>query len=404
MSIIYNILIEFSNNILLPILSIFSKKIRRFTYFRKNLINEIKNEIDKTKKYIWVHVASLGEYEMAIPLLKEIKRNFNEDLILTFFSESGFKLEKRIKEVTKTYYLPLDTKKNVKEFISEINPIFAVFIKSEIWPNYISELKKRKIKSYLVNYSYNRITTKLMRGVLNKYEMIYAQDRRTKDKVKKLGINNVELAGNLKFNRAQMQRNEKYENQKLKNYLHGNQCVVFGSTWKNDEEIIIRYINTEKRKKVKYIIAPHQLSKENIERIKRKLNNRFNLYTDDTYNTRNNVLILNTIGVLKYIYKFSDISYIGGGFNKRGLHNIIEACVYGKPIIIGRNYDFFSEARELIEMKGLFSVKNYYQFRDVLNDLLSNDEKRNNINIINSKFIDNNLVSINKIIKSIKNE
>ena len=109
------------------------------------MINEIKNEIDGTKKYIWVHVASLGEYEMAIPLLKEIKRNFNEDLILTFFSESGFKLEKRIREVTKTYYLPLDTKKNVKS-LYEINPIFAVFIKSEIWLNYISELKKRENK------------------------------------------------------------------------------------------------------------------------------------------------------------------------------------------------------------------------------------------------------------------
>ena len=115
----------------------------------------------------------------------------------------------------------------------------------------------------------------------------------------------------------------------------------------NDEEIIIRYINTEKEK-IKYIIAPHQVSKENIERIKRKLNNRFNLYTNDTYNVRNNVLILNTIGVLKYIYKFSDVSYIGGGFNNRGLHNIIEACVYGKPIIIGRNYDFLVRLGSLI--------------------------------------------------------
>lgn len=404
MSIIYNILIEFFNNILLPILSIFSKKIKRFTDFRKNLINEIKNEIDERKKYIWVHAASLGEYEMAIPLIKEIKRSFNEDLILTFFSESGFKIEKRIKEVAKTYYLPIDTKKNVKEFISVINPIFAVFIKSEIWPNYISELKKKEIKCYLVNYSFNKITTKLMRGVLNKYEMIYTQDKRTEDKVNQLGIINVEFAGNLKFNRAKMQRNEGYENEKLKNFLDGNRCVVFGSTWRNDEEIIIRYINTEKRKKIKFIIAPHQVSKENIERIKTKLNNKYNLYTDNIYNARYNVLILNTIGVLKYIYKFSDISYVGGGFKKRGLHNIIEPCVYGKPIIIGKNYQFFSEARELIEMKGLFSIKNFYQFKDVLNNLLINDEKRNNINIINSKYIDNNLVSINKIIKSIKNE
>ena len=156
-------------------------------------------------------------------MIKEIKKNFNEKIILTFFSESGFKLKKRIKEISYTYYLPIDTKYNAKEFIRIINPNITIFVKQEIWPNYIKELKKKKIKSYLVNYTFNKVTSKILSSTIRKFNKVYVQDRISVVNMKRLGLNNVECSGNLKFNRAFLQKDEVYKNDKL----HG--CLLYTS-------------------------------------------------------------------------------------------------------------------------------------------------------------------------------
>jgi len=404
MNILYNIFIEFVDKIFLPILSIFSKKISRFIVVRKDLLQEIDKDLDRKKKYIWLHAASLGEYELAIPLIKEIKKTFDNEIILTFFSESGFKLKDRIHQVSKTYFLPLDSEDNVKKIVKVFNPRFAVFIKSEIWPNYINELKKRKIKFYLVNYVYDKYNSRIFRGILKKYTKIFTQDKNSERQLKNMKVDNALYIGNLKFNRAIMQKKEKYNNKKLNNYLGDDICIVFGSTWDRDEEIIFDYIKEEINKNVKYIISPHEVSVKNINRIKSKLSNKVNLLSDKIYNVQNNVLIVDSIGVLKYLYSFSDISYVGGGFKKKGLHNILEPCVYGNPVIFGENIKFSNEAKGLVKLKGGFSIKNSKQLKNIINELLLNTSKLKEIEIINSKFIDDNLASINNIIKSMQNE
>ena len=404
MNILYNIFIEFVDKIFLPILSIFSKKISRFIVVRKDLLQEIDKDLDRKKKYIWLHAASLGEYELAIPLIKEIKKTFDNEIILTFFSESGFKLKDRVHQVSKTYFLPLDSKDNVKKLVKVFNPRFAVFIKSEIWPNYINELKKRKIKFYLVNYVYDKYNSRIFKGILKKYTKIFTQDKNSERQLKKMKVDNALYIGNLKFNRAIMQKKEKYNNKKLNNYLGDDICIVFGSTWDRDEEIIFDYIKEEINKNVKYIIAPHKVSVKNISRIKSKLSNKVNILSDKKYNIQNNVLLVDSVGVLKYLYSLSDISYVGGGFKKKGLHNILEACVYGNPVIFGENIKFSNEAKGLVKLKGGFSVKNSKQLKNIINGLLLNASKLKEIEIINSKFIDDNLASINNIIKSMQNE
>ncbi len=404
MNIFYNILIELIDKILLPILSIFSKRIIRFLKVRENLFQEIDNDLDRKKKYIWMHAASLGEYELAIPLIKEIKKTFDNEIILTFFSESGFKLKDRIDEISKTYFLPIDSSGNAKKLVKIFKPRFAVFIKSEIWPNYINELKKENVKFYLVNYVYNKYNSRIFRVILKKYTKIFTQDENSEQELKKIGVDRALYTGNLKFNRAKIQKKEKYNNKALINYLGEDKCIVFGSTWERDEEIIFEYISEKINKNVKYIIAPHDVSEKNISRIKSKLNNKVNLLSDNKYNAQNNVLIIDTIGVLKYLYKFSNISYVGGGFKKKGLHNILEPCVYGNPVIFGKYFKFSNEAKALIKLKGGFSVQNSKQLKNTVNELLFNANKLKEIKIINSKFIDDNLVSINSIIKSIQNE
>ena len=404
MNIFYNILIEFIDKVLLPILSIFSKKISRFLKVRENLFQEIDKDIDRKKKYIWMHAASLGEYELAIPLIKEIKKTFENEIILTFFSESGLKLKDRIHEISRTYFLPLDSYKNAKKLVKVFNPRFAVFIKSEIWPNYINVLKKEKIKFYLVNYVFDKYNSIIFKGILKKYTKVFTQDENSEREMKKMSIDNALYIGNLKFNRAKIQKKEKYNNKELINYLGDDKCIVFGSTWERDEEIIFDYMSEEINKNVKYIIAPHEVSEKNINRIKSKLNNKVNLLSDNKYNAQNNILIIDTIGVLKYLYKLSIISYVGGGFKKKGLHNILEPCVYGNPVIFGKYFKFSNEAKALIKLKGGFSVQNSKQLINTINGLLFNANKLKEIEIINSKFIDENQVSINRIIKSMQNE
>ena len=404
MNILYNILIEFVDKILLPILSIFSRRISRFLKVRENLFQEIDKDIDRKKKYIWFHAASLGEYELSIPLIKEVKKTFDNEIILTFFSESGFKLKERINEVSKTYFLPIDSNKNAKKLVEILNPRFAIFIKSEIWPNYINELKKGNIKFYLVNYVYDKYNSRIFKEILKKYTKIFTQDENTERELKKMKIDRALYIGNLKFNRAKIQKKEKYNNEELINYLGDHKCIVFGSTWERDEEIIFDYISKERNKNVKYIIAPHEVSEKNISRIKSKLNNKVNLLSDNQYNVQNNILIVDSIGVLKYLYKFSQISYIGGGFKIKGLHNILEPCAYGNPVIFGKNFKFSNEAKALIKLKGGFSIQNSKQLKNTINGLLLNANKLKEIEIINSKFIDDNLVSINSITKSMQNE
>ena len=404
MNILYNILIEFIDKILLPIISIFSRRISRFLKVRENLFQEIDKDIDRKKKYIWFHAASLGEYELAIPLIKEVKKTFDNEIILTFFSESGFKLKERINEVSKTYFLPIDSNKNAKKLVEILNPRFAIFIKSEIWPNYINELKKGDIKFFLVNYVYDRYNSRIFKEILKKYTKIFTQDDNSERELKKMKVDNTLYIGNLKFNRAKLQKKEKYINKKLINYLGDDKCIVFGSTWGRDEEIIFDYMSEEINKNMKYIIAPHEVSKKNISRIKSKLNNKVNLLSENKYNVQNNILIVDSIGVLKYLYKFSNISYIGGGFQKKGLHNILEPCAYGNPVIFGKHFKFSNEAKALIKLKGGFSIQNSKQLKNTINGLLLNANKLKEIEIINSKFIDENVVSINSITKSMQNE
>ena len=404
MNIFYNILIEFIDKILLPILSIFSKRISRFLKVRENLFQEIDKDIDRKKKYIWIHAASLGEYELAIPLIKEIKKTFDNEIILTFFSESGFKLKDRGHEISKTYFLPIDSNKNARKLVKVFNPRFAVFIKSEIWPNYIKQLKKENIKFYLVNYLYDKYNSRIFKGILKKYTKVFTQDVKSERELKKLRVDSALYIGNLKFNRAKIQKKEKYNNKELIDYLGDDKCIVFGSTWGRDEEIIFDYISEEINKNVKYIIAPHEVSEKNISRIKSKINSKVNVLSNYKYNAQSNVLIVDSIGVLKYLYKFSNVSYVGGGFKKKGLHNILEPCVYGSPVIFGKYFKFSNEAKALIKLKGGFSVQNSKQLKNTINGLLFNAIKLKEIEIINSKFIDDNLVSINSIIKSMQNE
>ena len=392
---LYNIIIELVDKLILPIFSLFSKKINRFRINRIDLIEKIKNELIDKNENIWFHAASLGEYEIAVPIIKEIKKKYECNIVLTFFSESGFKLKKRIKEIDNTFYLPLDTKKNTKRFIDLINPKISIFIKSEIWPNYLSEIRRKDIKAYLLETRFKKDDwyfktpfKDFMMKSLKTYTKIFTQDLQSQKVLKNIGIKEVINSGSLKIERVVDQLSNNNKNEVINKYKGNNICIVCGSTWEKDEKIIIKYIKESKNKNIKWIIAPHNISKTNIDRISTKLDSEFLIYSKiNESNIHSNVLILDTIGDLKNIYSYSDLSYVGGGMGYSGLHNILEACVYKTPVIIGKNYSGFIEAEELVELGGVVSVKDYDEFKIEFENLINNKEViKNKAKIISSYF------------------
>ncbi len=392
---LYNIIIELVDKLILPIFSLFSKKINRFRINRIDLIEKIKNELIDKNENIWFHAASLGEYEIAVPIIKEIKKKYECNIVLTFFSESGFKLKKRIKEIDNIFYLPLDTKKNTKRFIDLINPKISIFIKSEIWPNYLSEIRRKDIKAYLLETRFKKDDwyfktpfKDFMMKSLKTYTKIFTQDLQSQKVLKNIGIKEVINSGSLKIERVLDQLSNNNKNEVINKYKGNNICIVCGSTWEKDEKIIIKYIKESKNNNIKWIIAPHNISKTNIYRISKKLDSEFLIYSKiNESNIHSNVLILDTIGDLKNIYSYSDLSYVGGGMGYSGLHNILEACVYKTPVIIGKNYSGFIEAEELVELGGVVSVKDYDEFKIEFENLINNKEViKNKAKIISSYF------------------
>ena len=406
---LYNIIIELVDKLILPIFSFFSKKIKRFRINRIDLIEKIKNELIDKNENIWFHAASLGEYEIAVPIIKEIKKKYECNIVLTFFSESGFKLKKRIKEIDNTFYLPLDTKSNTKKFIDLINPKISIFIKSEIWPNYLKEIRKKDIKTYLLESRfkkddwYFKIPFKeFMMKSLKTYTKIFTQDLQSEKVLKNIGIKEVINSGSLKIERVVDQLNKNNNNEIIKKYKGNNICIVCGSTWEKDEKIIFKYIKESKNNNIKWIIAPHNISKKNIGRITKKLDSEFLIYSKiNDNNAHSNILIIDTIGDLKSIYSYSDLSYIGGGMGYSGLHNILEACVYKTPVIIGKNYYGFIEAEELVELGGVVSIKDYDEFKIEFENLINNKEVIKNKTKIISDYFNSKLGALSIIQKEI---
>jgi len=393
---LYNIFIKLIDKLILPIMGLFNLKIKRFKTNRLSLIEKIKNEVSDGNYNIWFHVASLGEYEIAVPLIRLIKEKYKSKIILTFFSESGFKLKNRIKEIDYTFYLPLDTKSNAKKFLDIINPELVVFVRSEIWPNYLNEIKKRNVKSYLVETRFNQ-NSRYLRGIqsifyikkLKIFDKIFTVDEESKKTLNRVKINNVIVSGSLKIERVKDYLKDNYNNNIIKTFKGDDLCIVCGSTWKDDEKIIFKYIEESKKEKIKWIIAPHDVSKKNIERLQSILKSNYSIYSEiSKNNVHGNILILNTIGDLKSIYRYSDISYVGGGMGSSGLHNILEACIYNKPVIIGKNYSGFIEAEQLVESGGVASVKDYSEFKLEIEKLIYNKE-----NIIDKAKIISNYIN-----------
>ena len=394
---LYNFLINTAEKIL-PVSGIFSEKMKLFTEGRKDIFEKLRKKIDPSDKTIWFHAASLGEYEQAVPVIEEVKKHFPKHKIaVTFFSPSGYEIKKNSTLADVITYMPLDTQRNVRMFLDLVHPETALFIKYEFWPNFLKELKHRKIPTLLVSGAFRKDQVffksygSSMRSYLQTFEHFFVQNENSRELLNSIGFKNVTVSGDTRFDRVSNQLKQDNRLDFIEEFKNGKICTVVGSSWPEDEALMIDYIN-QSPENARFIIAPHTMKADRIKKLKQSLSVKTVLFTEKEGKDlrKFKVLIVDTIGLLSRIYSYADIAYVGGAAGDTGLHNILEPATFGVPVIIGKNFEKFPEAFELREHGGLFAVEEKSEFSRVLEKLITDKDFRNETGRLSASYISSN--------------
>lgn len=371
----------------------------------------LEEQLSAETKTFWFHCASLGEYEQGLPIFKQLrKENPDHKIVLTFFSPSGYEIRKNTDVADMVVYLPLDTKANAKRFIQLVNPELTIFVKYDIWPNYLNELKKKNLRAILISatfrkeQSYFRFYGRMMRNALGTFEHIFVQNENSKNLLHTINLNNVTVAGDTRYDRVSDQLLQDNTLPFIEQFKDGKLGVVIGSSWPEDESLFINYINRSESKDIKFIIAPHNIKSHQIEQFVKQLNKKTVLFSEkDNKNLPEfDVFIVDTIGILSKIYSYADVAYVGGAMGSTGLHNILEPAAFGVPVIIGKNYKKFPEAFQMIDNGGVISIKNQQELYQILDKLIENPQKRKELGQLNALFINKNQDAVIQIMKFIR--
>ncbi len=383
MKALYNLSILFYS-MLIKLAAPFNIKARQISKGRGQVFDGLKSKIEHDKPIVWVHCASLGEFEQGRPVIEAIRKQHPEyRIFLTFFSPSGYEIRRNYELADYICYLPADTKNNAQTLIELVRPEIVFFVKYEFWFHYIHELNRRNIPVFLISALFRKDQLffqhspwgKWYRRMLYGFEHFFVQDDQSVELLRQIGLTNVTKAGDTRFDRvAEIARNGKIIPviEKFKGHA---QLVVAGSTWKPDEELLAQYIHSHPD--VKFVIAPHETKKGNIERLINLLKSPVIRYSEATENEvmNNQVLIVDTIGILSAVYKYADLAYIGGGFGV-GIHNTLEAAVFGMPIVFGPKYLKFHEATSMVELGIAFPVADYTSLQSILDILFAENGER----------------------------
>lgn len=381
----------------LKIIAFFSPKIKLFVTGRKEVFSILENKISKKDNYIWVHAASLGEFEQGLPIIEKLRINYpSYKILVTFFSPSGYEIKKNTTAADIVTYLPMDTKTNVVKFLDTLQPKLALFIKYEVWPNYLNELQNRTIPTLLASaiFRKSQIYFKpyggLMRKALKNYNHIFVQNKNSLELLKSIHYTDVTITGDTRLDRVSeiLERDNALDF--MDSFKQNNFCLIAGSTWPEDEAILVNHINNTETS-FKYVLAPHKMNKNDIQVLKKSINKKTLLYSEkEAYNIADyKVFIIDTIGLLTKIYSYANIAYVGGGFST-GLHNTLEPAVFGIPVIIGPNFKGFKEAEDLVIQKGIISINQTSDFNNTMQELLSNPEHLKKTGKINFNYITKN--------------
>lgn len=346
------------------------EKARLWSEGRRDLFSRMREKIDPRERIIWLHVASLGEFEQGRPLIEALRESHPEyRILLTFFSPSGYEIRKNYAGADYIFYLPIDTRKQVRQFLDIAHPELVIFVKYEFWLNFLTELRRRRIRTFVVSAIFRRNSVffrfygGLWRKALKTFEVLFVQNEESKTLLAELGYPNAIVAGDTRFDRVAKIAREAKQVPMIERFKGDKPLFIAGSTWGPDEELLIPLMNDNPE--LKFVIAPHEMDEGRIERLMRETRGGAVRYTqcdDKTSFEGKQLLILDTVGLLASAYGYASWGYIGGGFGV-GIHNTLEAATFGLPIAFGPKYEKFKEARDLVAIGAARSITTYEELR-----------------------------------------
>ena len=393
MLIVYNIFLTMLYKIIAPIISIFSKKIKTWLIAQEKIENFTKNI--NNKKKIWFHCSSVGEYEQIKTLIKHFEEN-NKELIITFFSPNAYEhLKEKIKHPCSL--LPFDTRKKIEHFIEKTNTKKILIAKNEIWPNLINISQEKSIPIFLIGSKIksskinNIFYGKYYCYLLKKMNLIFVQDEKSRKLLENKNIYSI-ISGDPRVDQVILDQKKEKEYELIKEFINQEDVILAGSTDSEDYNILTNLMNSDKKK---WIIVPHENSKKEIKKITKLIKNKWCLYSNPKNLKNSKIMIIDEIGMLKYIYKYANIIYVGGGFSK-GVHNCLEPAIFGKPILFGPKHKNFPELNYFLKKKIAFCVKNKREFKNLIENQIFNYSE---LKIKTELFFETHKGATEKIIK-----
>ena len=396
-----------------------SAKIKKMIEGQKKAVATLCEKLAPGDRPIWFHAASLGEFEQGRPMIERLRREMPErKIVLSFFSPSGYEVRKNYDKVDAVVYLPFDKKKEVDKFLDALNPSVAIFIKYEIWPNYLETLSQRGIPAYLISaiFRSSQIYFKpygtMMRNVLKTFKHIFVQDEDSVKLLSNININNVTIAGDTRFDRVTDVMKSTVDIPGMYQFNKGRGAdLIFGSSWSEDEQYYIEWLNNNPS--ASFIIAPHEFDEERLKKLRDSINGNVvylsqyeKMFANDGQSSRSSDpalirgIIVDSFGKLSSLYRFGRVAYIGGGFGV-GIHNINEAAVYGMPIVFGPKFSKFKEARDLVKREGAFACENKADVHANLSRLANDESARNEAGKIAGDYIKENIGATDRIFPEI---
>lgn len=366
-------------------------------------------DVDGSRRRIWIHCASLGEFEQGRPIIETIRQEIPDAvIILTFFSPSGYEIRKNYSQADIVLYLPADLPHNSRQFLDLYKPDLAIFIKYEFWFNYLKILYSRHIPVIFVSAIFRpsqhffKWYGSWFRKFLKKADRIFVQDKASLLLLESIGLNHAVLAGDTRFDRVLENSRHAKEFPVIEKFKGNSQIVIGGSTWPPDEDLMINLMKNA-GDQVKFIIAPHEVDRSRIQSLISKISGQIVLFSEiDKQECQEcRVLIIDSIGILSHLYQYADVALIGGGFGK-GIHNILEAATFGVPVLFGPNYQKFKEARDLIGLKGAFPLNDHKEFVSIANGLLSDPQLKQQTGKICAAYVLQNTGATNIVIQYVK--
>ena len=390
---------------LIRLVSPFNEKARLWCEGRKGLIERMRNMLAGANNIVWIHSSSLGEFEQGRPIVDYIRENYpDRKILLTFFSPSGYEMRKNYPNADYVFYIPADTRCEVRQFLDIVNPEVAIFVKNEFWLNMLAELRRRNIRTFLASAIFRRNSIffnpfgGIWREALRSFDVLFVQDQGSKELLAGIGVEGVVVAGDTRFDRVSAIADSAEKVEVIEQFKGDKRLFVAGSTWGADEDIILPLIKANSD--IKFVIAPHEMEESRIERIMRETKAVRYTQCEGADLVDKQVFILDTIGLLSRVYGSAEWAYIGGGFGA-GIHSTLEAVVYGIPAAFGTKYHKFQEARDLIALGVGRSVKNEKELQAWFSELKSDSDYLARLSAIAKVYIGQHRGATEKIVSAI---